>query len=205
MTTESAGDEKEPPPRPSALQLLADPQDYPDDGPIAGTLRKVDRYAGLLEQAVLFAVLAAVVITGTAQAISTKLFQQSLLWSFDVVRGGTFAIAMIGASFASHQASHLSMDIVSRFVKPRTRQIMSIVLGAFTVFATYLLLRSGLRLEERVAMEGGHRGVIPIETIAMMIPVGAGLIMFHTFIRVLIDIDYLRRGKRPPEKAMTGH
>ena len=111
----------------------------------------------------------------------------------------------IGAAFASHQASHLSMDIVSRFVNPRTRQIMRIVLAVFTIFAAYLLLRSGFRLEERVAMEGGRRGVISIEMVAMMIPVGAGLIMFHTLIRLLIDIDYLRRGKQPPEKAMTGH
>ena len=205
MTTESDGDEKEPPPRPSALQLLADPQEYPDDGPIAGKLRLVDRYAGLLEQAALFLILIAVVITGTAQAISTKLFQKSLLWSFDIVRGGTFAIAMLGAAFASHQASHLSMDLVSRFVQARTRQIMRIVLALFTLFAAYLLLRSGLRLEERVAQEGGHRGLIPMETIALMIPIGAGMIMFHTTLRLLIDVDYLRRGKLPPEKAMTGH
>lgn len=187
------------------MQLLAGPVVYPDDGPVAGKIRQIDHWAGLIEQAVLFAIFAAVVFTGTAQAISTKLFQKSLLWSFDIVRGGTFAIAMLGAAFASHQASHLSMDLVSRFVHARTRQIMRIVLALFTLFAAYLLLRSGLRLEERVAQEGGHRGLIPMETIALMIPIGAGMIMFHTTLRLLIDVDYLRRGKLPPEKAMTGH
>lgn len=185
--------------------MLAGPAVFPDDGPVSAKLRLIDRYAGLAEQAVLFFILLAVVITGTAQAISTKLFQHSLMWSFDVVRGGTFAIAMIGAAFASHQASHLSMDIVSRFVRPRTRQIMRVVLGLFTIFAAYLLLRSGVRLYQVVAAEGGHRGVIAIETIATMIPIGSALIMFHTALRVLIDIDYLRRGKLLPEKAMTGH
>lgn len=187
------------------MQLLADPVDFPHDGPVASRLRQVDHYLGLIEQAVLFGILIAVVLTGTAQAISTKLFQKSLLWSFDIVRGGTFAIAMIGAAFASQQARHLSMDIVSRFVKPRTRQIMRIVLGLFVVFATYLLMRSGLRLHERVAAEGGHRGAIPIETVAMMIPTGAGLIILHTLLHLLIDVDYLRRGKLTPEKQMTGH
>lgn len=187
------------------MDMLAAPAVYPDDGPLSSKLRRVDHYAGVLEQLTLFAILGAVVITGTVQAISTKLFQHSLLWSFDIVRAGTFAIAMIGAAFASHQASHLSMDIVSRYVKPRTRLVMRIVLGAFAVFAAYLLLKSGLRLYERVAAEGGHRGVIAIETIALMIPVGSALIIFHTALRLLIDIDYLRRGKLPPEKAMTGH
>jgi TRAP-type C4-dicarboxylate transport system permease small subunit len=200
-----SGEQNEPAPRASVIDVLAPPARYPDDGPISGKLRRVDHYAGVLEQAALFLILGAVVVTGTAQAISTKVFQHSLLWSFDIVRGGTFAIAMIGAAFASHQASHLSMDIVSRFVHPRKRLAMRVVLGVFTIFAAYLLLKSGLRLYERVASEGGHRGVIAIETIAMMIPVGSALIIFHTALRVLIDIDYLRRGKLPPEKAMTGH
>ena len=187
------------------MQLLADPAVFPDDGPFAAKIRLVDKYAGLAEQAVLVAILAAVVLTGAAQAISTKVFQKSLLWSFDVVRGGTFAIALIGAAFASHQARHLSMDIVSRFVSPRKRMMLRVALGLFTIFAAYLLFSSGLRLHERVAAEGGHRGVIPIETIALMIPIGSALIIFHTLLHLLIDADYLVRGKLPPEKAPTGH
>lgn len=187
------------------MQLLADPVLFPDDGPVAAKLRLVDRYAGLVEQVVLVATLAMVVFAGAAQAISTKVLGKSLLWSFDLVRGGTFAIALIGAAYASHQARHLSMDIVSRFISPRKRQVLRIVLGVFTIFAAYLLLSSGLRLHERVAAEGGHQALIPISTLALMIPVGAALIMFHTLLHLLIDTDYLRRGKLPPEKAMTGH
>ncbi len=41
--------------------------------------------------------------------------------------------------------------------------------------------------------------------LAAMIPIGAGLIIFHTFLHMLIDIDYILRGKLPPEKAPTGH
>jgi hypothetical protein len=29
--------------------------------------------------------------------------------------------------------------------------------------------------------------------------------MFHTLLHLLIDADYLVRGKLPPEKAVTGH
>lgn len=187
------------------MQLMADPSVFPDDGPVAAKLRQVDRYAGLVEQIALFATLGIVVLAGAAQAVSTKVFGKSLLWSFDIVRGGTFAIAMVGAAFASHQARHLSMDIVSRFVSPRKRQVLRIVLGLFTIFAAYLLMRSGLRLYDLVSSEGGHRGAIPIETIALMIPIGSGLIMLHTLLHLLIDADYLRRGKLLPEKAATGH
>jgi TRAP-type C4-dicarboxylate transport system permease small subunit len=187
------------------MELLGGPADFPDDGPVAGAFRKVDHFAGIAEQAVLFAILAAVVFTGATQAISTKIFGKSLLWSFDVVRAGTFAIALIGAAFASHQARHLSMDLVSRFLTSRKRQVLRVILGVFTIFASYLLLTSGLRLYERVGAEGGHSGLIPMELVALMIPVGAGLMIFHTFLHMLIDIDYLRRGKLLPEKAPSGH
>ena len=39
----------------------------------------------------------------------------------------------------------------------------------------------------------------------MLIPVGCGLIMFHTLLHLLIDVDYLRRGKLPPERTRSGH
>ena len=187
------------------MQMLGEPETYPDDSPLAARVRQVDHYTGLIEQLVLFGILAIVVLTGTAQAISTKAFDKSLMWSFDVVRAGTFAIAMLGAAYATQQARHLSMDIVSRFVNPHTRLLMRIVLSLFVIFAAYLLLRSGLRLTERVGAEGGHRGVVPMDAIAAMIPAGAGLVIFHTLLHLLIDVDYLRRGKTPPEKAVSGH
>jgi hypothetical protein len=46
---------------------------------------------------------------------------------------------------------------------------------------------------------------VPPDLIAALIPVGAGLIIVHTLFRVLIDVDYLRRGKLPPAKAPSAH
>jgi hypothetical protein len=37
------------------------------------------------------------------------------------------------------------------------------------------------------------------------LPIGAGLISTHAFIHLLIDVDYLRRGKLMPERARSGH
>lgn len=194
----------EPPTRPSAMQLLADPEDFPDDGPVAASLRRIDSYVGQVEQLALFGLLLVIVGIGVIQAIATKAFNHSFLWSFDAVRAGTFAIAMAGAAFASHQARHLSMDLVSRKVSGRTRQLLRIAMGLFTVFATALLFYSGYHLTDRLWNEAGNHS-IPPHLVALMIPVGCALIMFHTAMHLLIDVDYLRRGKLPPEKVPTGH
>ncbi len=194
----------EPPLRPSAAVLDPGPQNYPDDSAVSSRIRKLDHLAGMAEQIALFALLGIIVIVATVQAFATKLFSHSFIWSFDVVRAGTFAIAMIGAAFASHHISHLSMDIVSRRLSPRNRLALRALLGMFTIFAAYLLLRSGLHLRSEIATEGGTHS-IPPHLIAALVPIGAGLIIFHTLLRTIIDVDYLRRNKLPPEKAPSGH
>jgi hypothetical protein len=37
--------------------------------------------------------------------------------------------------------------------------------------------------------------------VAAMMPLGAGLIVLHTVLHMVIDIDYLKRGKVPPERG----
>jgi hypothetical protein len=89
VSTKASGDDTgtpvvdegaDPAARPSAMQLLADPVVFPEDGPVSAKLRQIDRYAGLAEQILLFGTLIIVVLTGAAQAISTKVFGKSLLW-----------------------------------------------------------------------------------------------------------------------------
>lgn len=196
--------DEEPPIRQSAIQLMADPAKFPDDGPFAHRLREIDKYAGLAEQAVLFGLLATVIGIATLQAIATKAFGHSFLWSFEVVRAGTFAIALLGAAFASRYASHLSMDVVSRFLTARRRLVLKVVLALITIFAAGLLANAGNDIRAQVSHEAGNH-TVPPGLVAAMIPIGAGLIIFHTFLHMLIDIDYIARGKVPPEKAPTGH
>lgn len=190
---------------PDAMTALAGEPQFPDDGPTARWLRGVDRALGTAEQGVLFALLAAVVVTAAAAALSDRVLRIPLgRWWFDIVRGGTFSLAMIGAVFASHQQRHLAMDLVSRRLPPRGRLVLRIVLAALTMFVAALLMRSGLHQLRIVGNEGSDR-LISTHTIVTFLPVGAGLIILHTLLHMVIDLDYLVRGKTPPERMRSGH
>ena len=181
------------------------PAAFPDDGALARGLRKADHALGLGEQAVLFALLAAVVVTAAGAALSDRVIGVRLgRWWFDVVRGGTFSIAMIGAVFASHQQRHLAMDLISRRLPPRGRLALRVGLALFTVFVAALLVRSGLHQLDSVGGEAGEH-LISTHTIVMFMPVGAGLIIVHTVLHMVIDLDYLARGKTPPERIRSAH
>jgi TRAP-type C4-dicarboxylate transport system permease small subunit len=178
---------------------------FPDDGPLSSLLRRADNYLGSAEQALLVFLLAAVVLTAALAALSDRLAGVRLgRWWFDVVRGGTFSIAMIGAVFATHQQRHLAMDLVSRSLPPRGRLMLRVVLALFTMMVAGLLVRSGLHQLDTVGEEGGQH-LISTHTIVAFMPIGAVLIIAHTLLHMLIDVDYLVRRKLPPVRARSGH
>ena len=178
---------------------------FPDDGLISAWFRHADEVLGSAEQLVLFVLLGAVVLTATSAALSDRLLGIRFgRWWFDIVRGGTFSVAMIGAVFASHQQRHLSMDLVSRRLPPRGRLVLRVILALCTMFVAGLLVRSGLHQLDSVGEDGGEH-LVSTHTIVTFMPVGAALIIVHTFLHMVIDLDYLVRGKTPPERMRSAH
>jgi TRAP-type C4-dicarboxylate transport system permease small subunit len=194
----------EPPVRARSLDLHAR-LTYPDDGPFSAKVRKVDDLVGRVEQVVLVTILAAIVLTGAGHALLEKFAHIRIPFKDDVVRAGTFAIAMIGGAFASHQAKHLSMDLLSRRFSPRNRLFLKVVLGLFAVFVLILLIRSGLHNIENEKQFLQEDKLISRVKVAWLIPIGGALMILHTVLHTIIDIDYLARHKTPPERMRSGH
>ena len=177
---------------------------FPDDGAVASGTRSADRALGLIEQGFLFLLLVIIVCTASAAALSDKLAGHHLgRWWFTVVRGGTFTIALIGAVFATHQQRHLAMDLVSRRLTPRGRLVLGVVLKLFTIGISLLLFRSGLHQRETIGSSGDE--FVSDQTIVIALPLAAVLIIVHSVLHLVIDVDYLARGKTPPERARSGH
>ena len=194
----------EPPARESHLSLENIPVAFPDDGALASNVRKIDHYLGVIEQGILFFLLAAVVLTAASAALSDKIFGHHLgRWWFTTVRGGTFAIAMFGAVFATHQQRHLAMDLVSRRLPPKARLVLGIVLKLFMIGIAAILFRSGMHQRDTVG--GVGEDFITDKQVVTALPIGAALIMLHALLHIVIDVEYLVRGKNPPEKMRTGH
>jgi hypothetical protein len=71
-----------------------------------------------------------------------------------------------------------------------------------------LLFQSGLYQRE---VAGGNESLdvlglhIVDADIVTTISIGAALIGLHALLHLVIDVDYLIRGKLPPERARSGH
>lgn len=195
--------ETEPRPRESNLSLDNIVR-FPDDGPVSRALRSFDNRLGSLEQAVLFALLATVVLVAASAAFSDKVLHHQLgRWWYTIVRGGTFSIAMFGAVFATHQQRHLAMDLVSRRMTPRGRLVLGVVLKLFTIAIAAVLVRSGLHQRDTVGGIGDE--IISDKTVVTTLPIGGALIIIHCLVHIAVDLEYLVRGKLPPERQRSGH
>jgi len=198
---------EEPPERQSYHDLMNPVVSYPDDGSLSATLRRVDKVLGIVEQAVLVSLLAAVVFIGVVHAIANKAWNADPFGHFkdDAIRGGTFAMALLGAAFATHQGRHLAMDLVSRRMTPRARLFLKVFLALFTIAIVGLLIRAGfhtIATEKEIPQKDNL--ITPVR-IAYLIPIGGALVIIHTLLHMVIDLDYIARRKTPPEKMRTGH
>ncbi len=194
-----------PPVRESYHDLMNPVVTYPDDGPLSKTLRKVDTTVGTVEQAVLVAMLAAVVVIAVIHSIASKGWGGDPFGHFkdDAIRGGTFAMALLGGAFATHQGRHLAMDLVSRRLTPRARLFLQVFLGVFAIAIVVLLIRAGMdtiKTEESIPQKDK---LITSVRLAWLIPISGALIIFHTALHMVIDVDYILRRKTPPEKMRS--
>jgi TRAP-type mannitol/chloroaromatic compound transport system permease small subunit len=194
-----------PPPRPSSMDLHA-PMTYPDDGPFAKSVRKLDNLIGKGEQVVLVFILGMVILFGASHALLDKIAHIHVPYKDDVIKSGTFAIAMLGGAFASHQMKHLSMDLLSRRFSPRNRLFLRITLMLFVIFVLILLIKSGFAniANEKQFNQGGDFLVSRVK-VAWLIPIGGALMIIHSVLHIIIDADYLKRGVVPPERMRSGH
>jgi TRAP-type C4-dicarboxylate transport system permease small subunit len=188
----------------TSIEALSAPLTYPDDGPASAALRKLDHYLGIAEQAVMFTILVTVVLVAATHAIKEKVTHLGLWWSADVIRGGTFSLAMIGAAYATQQQRHLAMDLISRKLSPRARLALAAVIEVFTIAVCIMLVRSGIHQIAAYGQETGQH-LIDARTLVKFLPLGGVLIALHAAIHLFIHIDYLARGKTPPERMRSAH
>jgi TRAP-type C4-dicarboxylate transport system permease small subunit len=144
------------------------------------------------------------VVVASTHAIKEKLTHLGLWWSFDVIRGGTFTIAMVGAAYATQQQRHLAMDLLSKKIPPRYRLLLAAAIEIFTITACLVLMKSGWHNVDTAGAETG-RHLFAAKDIAVFLPIGAILISVHAFLHLFIHLDYFARGKVPPERARSGH
>ncbi|MEZ4402486.1 MAG: TRAP transporter small permease [Kofleriaceae bacterium] len=176
----------------------AEPGVEPPEPPLSRRLRQVDEAIGTGERVAMTAVFAFLVVLGFYRTLADVLFHQHDLWAVEGIRVSVFAIAMLGAAFATHHKRNFSLDLLSKALSPAGRAVLRITLNLIALLAAGLLAFGGWQVKKILAHET-HYELVPKWMIGWFVPLAAGLIIAHLVLHTLIELDYLARGRTAPE------
>lgn len=135
------------------------------------------RVLALVEDGLLVALLAALIVLAGAQIALRNLLDTSLLWADPVVRVMVLWVGMIGAVVATRFDKQISVDVVSRFLPGRWKAATRVVTDLFTAAVSMALMWHSARLllEDRA---GGTTvvGSVPLWVGELVLPVAFGVI-----------------------------
>lgn len=168
------------------------------------TLLMVDRAIGRVEQSLLVLFLGSLIGIGAYQAIGRNFFNNSPVWTFEVLRYCVFFIAMTGAALSAHTKQVIRMDVLTRILPPKGRAYTRIVTALFTIFICFFLAYAALKLRGALLDERDYEFIRPA-TGVLAIPIGMGLIAFHMLVQITVYAVALARGELPEEDAQAVH
>jgi TRAP-type C4-dicarboxylate transport system permease small subunit len=186
--TDTSGEDR---PAPAGL-----PEPEPD---AVVMIRNVNKWIGLAEVGLLCAFLTLLIGTATYNLIANHVFDKNPTWTDELIRYSVFFVAWTGATLAAQTDQMLSMDLIAKVVKPRTKLMVRLFTGCFTLTACALLTWGGWKL--RAEVSGEDYEVLSKGTVALAFPLGAAMIGLHTAMHMAIDAIYLAKRRLPPAAA----
>ncbi|MBE0616658.1 MAG: TRAP transporter small permease [Proteobacteria bacterium] len=90
------------------------------------------RVLRLTEDTLLALLLATMVLLASGQILLRNVFEAGLLWADPVLRALVLWVGLLGALVASRENRHISIDVLSRLLPPRIREVAQAVTNVFT-------------------------------------------------------------------------
>ncbi len=172
--------------------------------PLARMARQLDEGLGQGERVTLAVLFVLLVGFGVYRTIADIAWNERPLWAVEGIRVSVFALAMVGAAFATHQKRNFSLDLLSRVFAVRGRAILRVVLNLSTIFAAALLFYGGWLVKEVISREKDYE-LVPKWMIGWFIPIAAALIIIHCLLHIVVEVGYLAAGRTAPEAEQAVH
>jgi TRAP-type C4-dicarboxylate transport system permease small subunit len=119
-----------------------------------------------------------------AQVITRYVLDNPLIWSEEAARYLFVWVSMIGAALAIRQGGHFGLDLLIRPM-PRLKPVLAPVVTAVVVVFLVILLKTGIDETRLAAMQYAMTFPMRMEWAYLALPIGAGLMLFHTFVHVI--------------------
>lgn len=174
-------------------------------------LRRIDAALARAESWLLVASLLGILALGVLQILLRISETRGLDWADEVMRNLTLWVGFVGASVASWEGKHINVDALTRFLGPRVKRVLVVVVdvvaagvsGVLTYSAASVLTSSLVRLGEgdpAVVLPSG----VPVAVWQSLLPVGCALISVRFLFKAAQAVWELRTGGEVKEVESEG-
>ncbi len=147
---------------------------------------------GKVEGFFLSVFLLTMIVLAFVQVIMRDVFNAGLPWADTVVRHLVLWVAFLGATLATRLDQHLTLEVVTKYLPDRGRQIAAVVVKIFAaVISFYLFSASVAFLKEEISAGGKFVHLFPAWWVLTIMPITFLLIPFHLIIGLPRSIQAL--------------
>ena len=97
-------------------------------------LKRLEKIGRFLEDATLVVMLCVLIGLAATQIFLRNVLDSGFVWADELLRLLVLWLALLGAVAASRDDKHIRIDVLSRFLSPKWKLAVTILLDAFTAF-----------------------------------------------------------------------
>ena len=154
-------------------------------------LRIIDKSLAFFENTLIIVLVAVMVLMSFLQVILRN-FDAGLLWADIFLRHLVLWVGFIGASLATRDEKHISIDALSRLVPERSLPYVKLVVDAVTLFICVVLANAGyMFLGYEIEANTILFNDMPAWPFQLIIPLGFALIAFRFFLKILERLNLI--------------
>jgi len=148
-------------------------------------LSRLDSFGRLIENVLLVALLAAMMLLSVGQIIAREVFETGLFWSGEIIRIMVLWLAMIGAVAACRENRHIRIDAISHLMSDRAVSYARLLVDTFAALVCAVVawhawryLQIEIEFEETVLVD------TPAWMAHVIVPVAFALLSYRFLVGV---------------------
>ncbi|HEY0721076.1 MAG TPA: TRAP transporter small permease [Gammaproteobacteria bacterium] len=152
------------------------------------------RATRFIEDSVMIALVSIMILVAGAQIVLRNLFDTGFGWSDPLLRIMVLWVGLVGAMAATREHRHITIDVLSRFLPVRGKQVSGIITDLFSAIVCALLAwHSGSFVIEEFHGGGEAFAGVPAWACEAIMPVGFAVMAWRFLLSMLVRFAHPER------------
>lgn len=152
-------------------------------------INRINIFLGKVETGMLCMIVVMMIGLAVLEIILRYVFKTSLLWKTVMLENLTLWLCFLGATLASCERRHISIDVLNRILPPNIQRFRGYIIDVLSLIViTILSYLSLIYLDNEMKGQGRLIGPVPLWYAKTIIPIGFILMGIHLLLQIIINL-----------------